>query len=387
MFLAGHILSIPLFLAGITGPDTLRGQVTAVVGEDAPRTPFLLGEISGIAIDDSGRIYVADFQDPRIVVFAADGRHLATIGRKGRGPGEFTAPTGPVFGPDGALYVRNMEQIVRFVRDPKTGLVTRFDRTLNGPAMAPWRSKLSSTIDEQRRFHFPLQVGLRDGLTHYGYLRYKLDGTRLDSLPVPVYPTTRSSWVSFRIAKGTGRMVPGLATVPFHPQPVWAVTPRGTLVSGPADRYDLVETDVAGRKLRSWSRPEQGERIPTPERAESLKALRSRIDTLPVPFAALENVSDEVKAQRLPETYPSYRGVGFVSGTGELWVRRWSSPAQRGLTVLDLFAENGAYRRTLVLPMDCTGEPALVVGKGVAACVRVDPESGAESVVIARFNP
>jgi len=387
MSLVGHVLSIPLFWAGVAAPDTVRGQVTAVISEDAPRTPFLLGEISGIAIDDSGRIYVADFQDPRIVVFAADGRHLATIGRKGRGPGEFSAPTGPVLGPDGALYVRNMEQIVRFVRDPKTGLVTRFDRILSGPAMAPWRSKLPSTVDGQRRFHFPLEVGLRDGLTHYAYLRYRLDGARLDSLPVPVYPTTRSSWVSYRISKGTGRMVQGLATVPFHPQPVWAVTPRGTLISGPADRYELVETDVTGRKLRTWSRPGPGERIPAPERAESLRALRRRIDTLPVPFEVLEDVSDEVKAQRLPETYPLYRGVGFVAESGELWVRRWSPPALRDSTVLDLFAEGGGYRRTLVLPMNCRGEPALVVRKGVAACVQVDPETGAEAVVIARFVP
>jgi hypothetical protein len=387
MTIVGHMLSIPLFWVGVAGPDTARGQVTAVIGENAPRTPFLLGEISGIAIDDSGRIYVADFQDPRIVVFAADGRHLATIGRKGRGPGEFTAPTGPVFGPDGALYVRNMEQIVRFVRDSKTGLVTRFDRTLNGPAMAPWRSKLSSTVDGQRRFHFPLEVGLRDGLTHYAYLRYSLEGTRLDSLPVPVYPTTRSAWVSYSISKGTGRMVPGLATVPFHPQPVWAVTPRGTLISGPADRYELVETDIIGRKIRTWSRSEPGERIPAPERAESLKALRRRIDSLPVPFEALENVSGEVKAQRLPETYPLYRGVGFVAENGDLWVRRWSPPPLRGSTVLDLFADSGAYRRTLVLPMDCTGQPALVVRKEVAACVQVDPETGAEAVVIARFVP
>ena len=76
--------------------DTVRARVVATIGEDAPRTPFMLGEVSGLAFDASARLYVADFQDPRVVIFDSTGRHLGTIGRQGEGPGEFTAPTGPV---------------------------------------------------------------------------------------------------------------------------------------------------------------------------------------------------------------------------------------------------------------------------------------------------
>lgn len=387
LFVHGVIAALSVFPVAGQRADTVRGRVTAVIGEDAARTPFLLGEVSGLALDDSGRVYVADFQIPRIVIFASDGRQLATIGRKGRGPGEFTAPTGLVLAQNGALYVRNMEQIVRFLPDPKTGLATRFDRALSGPAMAPWRSKLPSTIDRAGRFYFPLEVGLRDGLTHYAYRRYSLEGKELDSLPVPIYSTTRSSWASYSISAGTGRMVAGVNIVPFHPSPAWTVTLAGTILSGPADKYELYETDAAGRVLRTMSRPLPAERIPAPERAESLRALKRRIDSLPVPLSALKGASVEVLALRLPDFYPWYRSVGMIVETGEVWVQRWTPPDLRGSTVLDVFAPSGAYRQTLVLPMDCVAQPTLVLRRHTAACVQIAEDSGRESVMVARLTP
>jgi hypothetical protein len=364
--------------------DTVRARVLATIGENSP-TPFLLGEVSGMAIDDSGRVYIADFQEPRVVVFSSRGRHLATIGRKGEGPGEFTAPTGPVIGLDGRLYVRNMEQVVRFTRDPRTGIASRFDRTFVGPTMAPWRSKLSSMIDRQGRFHFPLEVGLRDGLTHYAYRRYAQDGRKLDSIPVPLYPTSRSSWASVMISEGTGRMVPGLSMVPFHPVPVWAVTVNGTIISGPADRYELRETDSLGRAIRTYRRAIPAERIPPRVRGDSVRALRRRIDSLPVPLSQVRGASEEVKAQRLPDTYPFYRGVIAMSN-GEVWVRRWTPPAMNNATVLDVFDSNGAYSKTVILPMDCATLPSLAARGRITACMVTDPETGGESVVVAELG-
>jgi hypothetical protein len=364
--------------------DTVRARLLATIGENSA-TPFLLGEISGLAIDDSGRVYIGDFQDPRVAVFSSRGRHLATIGRKGQGPGEFTAPTGPVIGADGALYVRNMEQVVRFTRDPRTGIASRYDKAFVGPTMAPWRSKLSSAIDRRGRFHFPLEVGLRDGLTHYAYRRYSLDGRLLDSIPVPIYSTSRSSWASVPTGPNGGRVVPGLSMVPFHPVPVWAVSVNGTVIGGPADRYELTETDSLGRAIRTWRRLVPADRIPPRVRGDSLLALRRRIDSLPVPLSQVRGASEEVKAQRLPETYPFYRGV-LAMPSGELWVRRWNPPALGNVTVIDVFAANGTYAKTVVLPVDCAALPALAVNGRIAACVVIDQETGAESVAVLQLG-
>lgn len=48
-----------------------------------------IGRLSDVAIDNSGRVYIADSQEFNINVFNPDGQFLTTIGRRGQGPGEF----------------------------------------------------------------------------------------------------------------------------------------------------------------------------------------------------------------------------------------------------------------------------------------------------------
>ena len=49
----------------------------------------LIGRIGGIDVDDSGRVFIADYQKVTIDIFEPDGTYFTHIGRKGRGPGEF----------------------------------------------------------------------------------------------------------------------------------------------------------------------------------------------------------------------------------------------------------------------------------------------------------
>ena len=49
----------------------------------------LFGRIGGMAVDDSGRVFIADDREKTIYVFEPDGHFLTHVGRKGRGPGEF----------------------------------------------------------------------------------------------------------------------------------------------------------------------------------------------------------------------------------------------------------------------------------------------------------
>jgi hypothetical protein len=368
---------------GAPSVDTLRATITAIVAEDSPRTPFLFGSISGVAIDPLERVIVSDAGDIRLVVFSAEGKLLGTIGRKGKGPGEFESPTGPAIGPDGALYVRNMSTVSRFVTDPKTGLLGRFDRAFPGPAFAPWTSKLATVIDTSGRLHFPLEVGLRDGLTHYAYQRYALDGKELDSIPVPMQTTARSSWASVPIDKGTGRIVKGLNMVPFHPVPVWSVTLSGTMITSPSDRYTLTETDARGRTIRQITHPTAAPPIPARERQDSLAALNRRLDSLRVPLSQVRGMSDEVKARRIPAAYPIFRSLS-TAADGTLWARRWSPANATSSSIFDVLAPDGRVLRTVMVPANCTTLPAPTIRGGVFSCVQLDPETDAETLVIAR---
>jgi hypothetical protein len=65
---------------------------------------------SDIAVDKDGAIYVLDAANARIQKFGPDGQFLATIGRKGQGPGEFIFPDAIDFDKDGNLVVADSAQ-------------------------------------------------------------------------------------------------------------------------------------------------------------------------------------------------------------------------------------------------------------------------------------
>jgi len=107
------VLALVLFGCGSKERSPLTLDIRAVshftIGDDesAP-SEYLFGRIEGIAADEAGNIYVADYAAARINVYNADGRFLRYLGGRGRGPGEFqrirsifTTPRGELIVVDG----------------------------------------------------------------------------------------------------------------------------------------------------------------------------------------------------------------------------------------------------------------------------------------------
>jgi len=63
-----------------------------------------------VTVDGDGNIYILDAANARIQKFGPDGKFVATIGRKGQGPGEFIFPDAISFDKDGNLVVADSAQ-------------------------------------------------------------------------------------------------------------------------------------------------------------------------------------------------------------------------------------------------------------------------------------
>lgn len=50
---------------------------------------LIIGGLGSFSVDDFNRVFIGDTQQQTIYMFNDDGRHTASLGRKGRGPGEF----------------------------------------------------------------------------------------------------------------------------------------------------------------------------------------------------------------------------------------------------------------------------------------------------------
>ena len=66
------------------------------------------GEISGVAFDGQGRLYVFDRQSSRVVVTDAQGRLVREVGKPGEGPGELRTPVSFTVLRDGTVVIADL---------------------------------------------------------------------------------------------------------------------------------------------------------------------------------------------------------------------------------------------------------------------------------------
>lgn len=360
--------------------DTLRLPLLWSVVEGEHPTADSLGTLSGVAMDGNGVVYVSDLAANRVWVFDARGRSQRALGRQGRGPGEFQAPTGIAIAADGKLYVRDQQHVSRFGADSDTRRLTRFETRFNGGALNDWMSTLATRFDAQGRLYYP-SFNVGGVTTRMGqWWIFSPSGERVDSIAVPFIEGTPPAYASVRLSASGGRLLPGLNHVPFAGLPKWDVTPRGTVLYTSGREYLIREVDRGGRVLREFTRETAAIRIPAAERRDSLAALRQRLDSIrSIPRPQVNGVPDEVWDLRLPETYPPILGV-YAAPDGLVWVRRWVPNGERR-SVFDVFEANGRFRTVVELPANLVPGITPVLRLDAVAGIGSDPDTGAMTVL------
>ncbi len=141
---------------------------------------------------------------------------------------------------------------------------------------------------------------------------------------VPYYAGMEAQRTAFDlIGQSNGRIVEGLSHMPFAAVPTWDVSGRGTVLSTDGDSGDLLESTFGGDTVGVLALASSPRRpIPPAERADSLKALEARIDSLPVPLDEVVNLGRGVADRHLPEFLPTTVSLRVATG-GLIWVERW----------------------------------------------------------------
>lgn len=80
------------------------GRVFAEIGKEDESGPYMFGGIGAVAMGGDGVIYVGENSTFEIRLFDQQGRHLKTVGRRGRGPGEFMYPFSLYHDGDSTLF-------------------------------------------------------------------------------------------------------------------------------------------------------------------------------------------------------------------------------------------------------------------------------------------
>ncbi len=345
----GDTITVRTVSGSELGPATLVPElrIGALAGADHEQ----FGQITGIAVDARGRIYVYDSQVPALRSYAPDGSFLRTLGRDGGGPGEYRQS-------DGGLAVLGDGRIV--LRDPGNGRFIVFGT--DGEFLESWpgpQGMFTSTpmvSGTDGGYYNPEFSGGRSGL-----VRYSSRGAPLDTLFAP--PPVATPMLTARAESASQTW-----SVPFSPSRLSRLHRDGYFLSAISDRYAI---DV--------HRP--GDAV-----------LRIARDMLPVRVTPAERTAEEERVRRamrgldpawqwdgppIPQTKPLLRAL-FPAGDGRIWVQVHQPgepvppeelqperdgrlpPRFREPTVFDVFELDGRYLGRVSAPTEFSPSPAPV---------------------------
>ena len=368
--------------------DTIAAVVAARIGNTGlgdETDEYIFGDVTSVAADQHGQIYVADGLSPSVRVYRSDGEFMAWIGREGEGPGEFTwGPVDILAAGDGRLVVR-AARITTFAASAAsehpdsvvdTWSIPRYPNT------ASWRARLVDGV-----YYYPDSHSQGEEPVRYFYVKYGPGGFSGDTVRVPdVGNLSRQFTAFYMVNRGTGRLVPGLNIAPFAPRADWDMTERGTIIAGDGESYQLQEFDQDGQLLRTIAGPVVERRaVPRAELADSMRALEARIDSLPVPLEDVLHVAPEILQGEIPDSLPAFISL-HVGASDRFWVERWPPEGKGSSRYYDVLEYDGRYVGTVVVPAPMLADPPPFFGEDVIVGVVADPTTDVHSVVTLRFR-
>lgn len=356
-----------------------------VIGEIDGDPAYLFGDVRTIAVDDERRVYVGDRIGATIRAYSAEGTMLGQVAAEGEGPGEIYGwPADLSFGPGGDLYVRDGSRITVLTNSRDGGIADSVASLSRVPGYGNLSYSLSAVGDDGA-YYYPDGLLRIEERPRFFYSVFRGGEATGDTLEVPYHEGMNGQRRAFyRLGPGGGRMVEGLSHVPFAPVPTWGVTARGTILSSDGQSNQLLETDLAGDTVQvivlEGGAPRQ---IPTAERADSLRALEARLDSIPVPLEEVMNLGKNVAERLLPEVLPTVVSIHVAEG-GLIWVERWPTEGSAASRFYDVFDATGEHKAFVSLRAPLLSEPSPFFGRRAIVGVVRDEDTGVDRVV--RFD-
>lgn len=267
-----------------------------------------LNHISNFTVDDSGRVFVADWAYSRgenaIYVFQSDGNFITTVGRHGRGPGEFSS-----------IYDMQVQGEYLFVYDGPFRIHLFSLETLEVFHTIHLALDIFSTDSESRSLrpdryffvrdedHFLLRFSERVIRDHEErYFRYHLFDQ--EGIPEPELLFKQREIQYIFPIQDPGPDTPLPFTMPYTRQPLLAVSDNGYMYTASSGEFLIKVYSSDGSYQRAFKYPYENSLL---SREEAIQLGRSQAMRL------------VLQRQELPETWPALHSM-FIDDENRLWV-------------------------------------------------------------------
>jgi hypothetical protein len=291
------------------------------------------GKISGLDVDRSGNIYVADIEAQNIRVFDAGGRYLRTIGRPGAGPGEFGSNVAGVFVVGDQLLVPDLAN----------QRVSRFD--MDGTFVSDARLDMSRGI--------PIRFDVIGGGRLVAERRLRVPGDSVARTGDPIVTVVpESEQVDTVATLGLGQSVQITGGIPkvraFAPDPVWDAAPDGRLVTAMTDSWRFKVYGPDGALKRIISLPFERRRVGERDERSVEDGLREMYARQGVPPAVSQQV---INAMSFAKYFPAFATL-TLGPQESLWVQTLLAPGELATKGAALAAKDMGSKKWVVFGAD-----------------------------------
>jgi hypothetical protein len=294
-----------------TGDPVELQEVFRLGGLDASPVEEFTNDLLSLSVGPNDQLFVLDFMGHRIEVFSAqDGRHVRTISRSGRGPGEITEATALGWDRSNNLWVS----------EPFVGRFSQFDST--GNFIQTVRRDSRGTASRTGKLQFDqsgrlIEVGANNGPT---FLAFSADsGEVLESWKtIPEVPRLQGMPPVLRMLPEPARN----AYYALDPRAIWDWAADGTVWMARSDRYRILEIAPDGDTVRVFLGPPERDMASSEEEAVSLLERVSRSSDLTILPPQIQGIV------RLDDGHVVVQVAGELNAPGRL---------------LDVFEPDGRY--------------------------------------------
>lgn len=314
---------------------------------------ILIGVISAIAVDDESKVYIADRNQTKIHVFEEGGAYLTSLGRKGRGPAEFSAinPTTTMVVHKQSLFVTDFASEGKFFPDRvQVFSLTdfKFSQTIN---LLLTKSKESGLTG-----YYPTQVYPRDDNNLIvAYKRMPNEYREEESLIKYIIQTSEGEIVNSDFYSHPDKTnlvhyetklgpIPyhAIHSFPFFPRSLFAISENGHFYAARTEKFSISVFNNTGELI---NKIEQSiEPIPL-----SRRELLKKYDNINSPLG--EGVASTMirEADNLPDHWPVLQSMRS-DDEGRIWV----STRVKGFEVVNwwVLTENGEVVGQFTWPVD-----------------------------------
>jgi hypothetical protein len=333
---------------GVWGAKPWRLTEERRIGRMEGEGPDLFGQPWAVEQDELGRIYVLDQQSKDVRVFAADGKHLRTIGRPGSGPGEFSNPFALAWDPAGNLWVVDIGHARYSVFDTAGQLKRELRRQVSGYSW-PWPGRFD-------RKGLLYETNDRGTDTTWPIVAFRPEQELIAT------DTFRGAIQSGRFGdfwdlKNVSGIVGTAVGIPFTPTSRWALDRDARIWAGHSSAYSIALRELSGDTIMVIERAIQAVPVSNDDRAAFIATLPDHVRKHP-----------NLDVSRIPATKPFFERL-LPDPDGRLWVLRRAAGDN---WQFDVFGEDGAFLGEVALPMEPSLLPPPLIKKDAILLVTRD---------------